>query len=196
MTAAAGDFPCAPLPLFCFFWKFPHTRRICFRIRAVKMSWIGTSPAVWYSKVYQQQFGKSTPVALAPGQPQKTFLCCPSNNLLATGSGPWVYAVGYGYNIAMGFYDGGSGTYFPSLKLGQIRKSSTKIVIGDIGKREYSGFPSIYDYLTPNVSSTILRFGFSIHGNAMNVLFADGHAGTQKRSEFDPDRKAYKPQED
>ena len=159
------------------------------------MFWKDTSPAAWYNKVYQK-IGISTPVTNAPKQPQRTFLCCPANNLLVTGSGPYVYAVGYGYNIAMGYYDGGTGTYFESMKQGQIRKPSTKIIIGDVGQTMNGTNPSIYDYLTPNTSSTILRFGYQIHNNTMNVSYADGHANAQKRLEFDPTRKAYKPLED
>lgn len=174
----------------CWMGYIDDNKEVC-----LPMQWKDTSPQIWYSKVYLRM-GMSTPVATAPKQPRRTFLCCPANNLLVTGSAPYVYAVGYGYNIAMGYYDGGTGTYFESIKQGQIRKPSTKIIMGDVGQTMNGTYPSIHDYLTPNTGSTLLRFGFLIHNNTMNVSYADGHAGSQKFSEFDPTRKAYKLLED
>lgn len=157
-------------------------------------SWKDTKPAIWYGKVYQKELNTITPLETAPKKPKRTFLCCPANDLLATGSGPYYYAVNYAYNIAMGYWDGGTGTFFKALKMSLIRKMSTKITIGDAGRTVYNNYPSVHDYLTPNTNSTTARFGFSIHNNGkMNVLFADGHAGTLTLEQLGSDRIACNP---
>jgi len=160
------------------------------------MLWKQSSPQSWYSKIYAMN-GSSIPVVKAPEKPAYGYLCCPVNNNLVAGTGPWSYAVGYGYNIAMGYNDGGTTTFFNALKIGQLRQVSSKIVMGDVGPKTYTysgqDYPSIYDYLTPNTGSTMSRFGYEVHAQSMNILFADGHTANQKFAQFDNTRKAYDP---
>ena len=154
-----------------------------------------TTPKAWYNKVYKLELNTSCPYETSPRTPKRTFLCCPSNDLLVTGSGPYCYAINYAYNIALGYDAEGPAatTYFPLLKHGSIKNPSTKVVLTDAGKTTYQGYPSVHDYVTPKTTSTMDRFGFSVHNNSMNLLYADGHAGNQKRESFDDTRKAYNP---
>ena len=154
-----------------------------------------TTPKAWYNKIYKLELNTSCPLETSPRTPKRTFLCCPSNDLLVTGSGPYCYAINYAYNIALGYDAEGPAapTYFPLLKHGSIKNPSTKVVLTDAGKTTYQGYPSVHDYVTPKTTSTMARFGFSVHNNSMNLLYADGHAGNQKRESFDDTRKAYNP---
>ena len=154
-----------------------------------------TTPKAWYNKIYKLELNISCPLETSPRTPKRTFLCCPSNDLLVTGSGPYCYAINYAYNIALGYDAEGPAatTYFPLLKHGSIKNPSTKVVLTDAGKTTYQGYPSVHDYVTPKTTSTMARFGFSVHNNSMNLLYADGHAGNQKRESFDDTRKAYNP---
>ena len=157
-------------------------------------TWVTNSPKVWYQKIYRDQLGyASTPSATAPKQPARTFLCCPSNDLLVSGSGPYIYPLGYAYNIGMGYNDGGTGTYFPFVSRVQIKSPSSKYVLMDGGRTTYQGYNTFYDYVTPATTSTMARFGFEIHQKVMNVLCADGHAEALKEQNFDTTRKPLQP---
>ena len=179
---------------FYFYWNLYSEDNV---EQVLPYTWKGNSPARWYSNLYRNELGMaSTPVATAPGLPARNFMCCPSNDLLTEGSGPYTYSVGYAYNIGLGYNDGGTGTYFASISRVQIKTPSSKYVLMDGGRTTYSGYNTLYDYVTPATSSSMARFGFEIHQKVMNVLCADGHAEALKEQNFDSTRLPLKPTEE
>ena len=179
---------------FYFYWNIDSEDN---GEQVLPCSWKGNSPARWFSNLYKNAMGyDSTPNATAPKLPPRNFMCCPSNDLLTEGTGPSIYSVGYAYNIAMGYYDGGTGTYFASVSRVQIKNPSSKYVLTDSGRTTYSDYNSIYDYVTPSTTSSMTRFGFDIHHKVMNVLCADGHAEALKEQNFDSTRLPLKPTEE
>ena len=142
----------------------------------------------WYNVLnkYATSTTNGVPVTQAPEKPStNSIFCCPSNDILFTGSGPWVYAVGYAMNYYCG--QGTSGWVVTVPKLSQVKNTSNKIIISDAGQTTYSGYPTIRDYVDPAGKNTS-RIGYTIHNGRSNMLFVDGHTAPQTIIELDWDQ--------
>jgi prepilin-type processing-associated H-X9-DG protein/prepilin-type N-terminal cleavage/methylation domain-containing protein len=141
----------------------------------------------WYNVLNKYITKQGVPVTQAPTKPPLTSVfCCPSNEPIYAGSGPWVYAVSYAMNYYCG--QGTSGWVVTVPKLSKVKGASDKIIIGDAGPTTYNGYRTIYTYIDPTGKNTS-RIGYSIHGNGYaNMLFVDGHTAPQNIVELNWDQ--------
>ena len=131
----------------------------------------------WYSNLSKQITKQGVPVTTAPKKPSSnSIFCCPANDMLVTGSGPYIYAVGYAMNYYCG--QGPSGWVVTVPKLPQVKNTSNKIIISDAGRTTYNGYPTIQTYVDPAGKNTT-RIGYAIHNGNSNMLFVDGHTAQQ-----------------
>lgn len=140
----------------------------------------------WYNILSKYFTKQGVPVTKAPAKPStNSIFCCPSNDILFTGSGPWVYAIGYAMNYYCG--QGPSGWVITVPKLSQVKNTSSKIIVADAGQTTYSGYKTIRTYIDPAGKNTS-RIGYVIHDGRSNMLFVDGHTAPQTIVQLDWDQ--------
>jgi prepilin-type processing-associated H-X9-DG protein len=144
----------------------------------------------WYNKLALSA-GIFIPSVAYPQKPAPTVFVCPSNGFQVRGATTqWVYSVNYAMNTHCGIkWSSSSGEN--SQKLENMSSPSASYILMDAATLEDNGHgvPSVYGYVEQGSPQQV---GF-IHGappprGVANILFGDGHAGSEKYETLDSNK--------
>jgi prepilin-type N-terminal cleavage/methylation domain-containing protein/prepilin-type processing-associated H-X9-DG protein len=142
----------------------------------------------WYSKLlpYLAPNLIKVPWSVYPTPPPSFVLLCPSNRPYVNGTAPYCYSINYAINMYCGIqWSNGTTSYFPT-KSASVKNPSFKIFVVDGEQRQDQLSGVWYDNVAywSHEDDTAGRFVGRVHSKntSTNILWADGHVSTEKRS--------------